>query len=119
MSQQKKRERQAMKYKKIIAIIRKGHLERVEHALQAHGVKGITVTRVKGFGEYANYFSRSWMCEHARIELFVGEDEVDSIVEQIMESANTGASGDGLVAVLPMEGLYRIRTKRPATADEV
>jgi len=37
-----------MKYKKIVAIIRKGHLEKVEHALQEHGVRGITVTRGKG-----------------------------------------------------------------------
>jgi len=108
-----------MKYKKIVAIIRKGYLERVEQALQAHGVKGITVSCVKGFGEYANYFSRNWMCEHGRIELFVSEDEVDSIVETVMEAAHSGASGDGMVAVLPVEAVYRIRTKSLATADEV
>lgn len=108
-----------MKYKKIIAIIRVGHLEKVEHGLQEHGVKGITVSRIKGFGEYANYFSRNGMCEHARIELFVSEDEVPQIVERIMETAHTGASGDGMVAVVPVEALYRIRTKQPATSDEV
>ncbi len=108
-----------MKYKKIVAIVRKGHLEKVEQALQELGVKGITVTQVKGFGEYANYFSRSWMCEHARIELFVVEEEVDPIVEKLMEAAHTGASGDGMIAVLPVEAVYRIRTKSMATVDEV
>lgn len=100
-----------MAHKKIVAIIRKGHLEKVEQALQKHGVKGITVTRVKGFGEYTNYFSRDWMCEHARVELFVEDNEVDPIVEKLMEAAHTGASGDGMVAVLPVEAVYRIRTK--------
>ena len=108
-----------MKYKKIVAIIRKGYLEKVEHRLQELGVKGITVTCVKGFGEYANYFSRNWMCEHGRIELFVSDDEVDLIVEKIMEAAHTGASGDGMVAVLPVEAVYRIRTKSLATVNEV
>jgi nitrogen regulatory protein P-II 1 len=108
-----------MKYKKIVAIIRKGHLEKVEQALIKHGVKGVTVTQVKGFGGYINYFSRDWMCEHTRIELFVNEDEVDSIVDKLIEAAYTGASGDGMVAVLPVETVYRIRTKQPATIDEV
>lgn len=108
-----------MNYKKIVAIIRKGHLEKVEHALQEYGVRGITVTQVKGFGEYANYFSRDWMCEYARIELFVGEEEVDPIIEKLMEAAHTGSSGDGMVAVLPVDAVYRIRTKSPATVGEV
>ena len=108
-----------MEYKKIVAIIRKGYLEKVESELQELGVKGITVTCVKGFGEYTNYFSRNWMCEHTRIELFVNPDEVDSIVGSILKSAHTGASGDGMVAVLPAEAVYRIRTKRLATIDEV
>lgn len=108
-----------MEYKKIVAIIRKGHLEKVEQALIEFGVKGITVTQVKGFGGYINFFSRDWMCEHTRIELFINENEVDSIVEKVMEAAHTGSPGDGMVAVLPVETVYRIRTKKPATFDEV
>ncbi len=108
-----------MGYKKVAAIIRKDHLEKVERALEDFGVKGITVTQVKGFGEYTNYFSRDWMCEHARIVLFVGEAQVDPLVERLMSVAHTGASGDGIVAVLPVDAVYRIRTKSPASADEV
>lgn len=108
-----------MEYKKIVAIIRKGHLEKVERALIEHGAKGITVTQVKGFGGYINYFSRDWMCNHTRLELFVNENEVDSTVEKLIEAAHTGAPGDGMVAVLPVEKVYRIRTKRLATVDEV
>jgi len=59
------------------------------------------------------------MCEHARIELFVSEDKVDSIVEKIMDAAHTGASGDGMLAVLPVERVYRIRTRAPARVEEV
>ena len=108
-----------MGYKKIIAIIRKGHLEEVEQALIKHGVKGITVTQVKGFGGYINYFSQDWMCDHTRLELFVNENEVDSTVQKLMDAAHTGAPGDGMVAVLPVDAVYRIRTKQPAKINEV
>lgn len=108
-----------MEFRKIVAIIRKGHLETVEKRLEAMGIKGLTVTQVKGFGEYANFFTRDWMCTHARIEIFTARQNVDAIVQAILEAASTGNAGDGIVAVLPVEQIYRIRTKKPATADEV
>lgn len=106
-------------YRKINAIIRKGRLEKVERALEDLGIKGLSVTKVKGFGEYANYFDRDWMCEHARIEIFTHEGQEEPIVQCIMESAHTGNAGDGIVAVVPVEKVYRIRTRRPAKLDEV
>jgi nitrogen regulatory protein P-II 1 len=108
-----------MDCKKIVAIIRTGRLEQAEQALKGCGVRGITVTQVKGFGEYANFFSRDWMCVHARVELFVRADEVTRIVERLIEAAHTGAAGDGMVAVLPVEAVYRIRTKCPAACEEI
>ncbi|VAW89510.1 hypothetical protein MNBD_GAMMA17-635, partial [hydrothermal vent metagenome] len=59
-----------MDYRKITAIIRRDVLEKVEQKLQAMGVQGISVTRVKGYGEYADFYSRDWMVSHARIEIF-------------------------------------------------
>ncbi|MCB2141356.1 P-II family nitrogen regulator [bacterium] len=108
-----------MEFKKINAIIRKGHLEKVEAALEAYGIKGLTVTKIKGFGEYANFFERDWMCEHARIEIFASVGEVESIVKCIMEAAHTGNQGDGIMAVLPVETVYRIRTRQAARAEEI
>lgn len=106
-------------FRKIIAIIRKGHLEAVEKRLEDIGIKGLTVTQVKGFGEYANFFTRDWMCAHARISIIARRDATDKIVETILEAAHTGNAGDGIVSVIPVEQVYRIRTKKPAVADEV
>ncbi len=108
-----------MNYRKVTAIIRRDVLEKVEQKLQEMGVRGISVTKVKGYGEYANFYSRDWMVNHARIEIFTTESQADAIAQAIMERAHLGLEGDGIVAVLPVEKLYRIRTRSEATIDEV
>lgn len=108
-----------MELRKVVAIIRTQTLEEVEGRLVDLGVKGISVTKVKGFGEYANFFKPDWMVSHARLEVFSENSRVPEIVTAIMEMAHTGMPGDGIVAVLPVEGLYRIRTKAAVTAEEL
>lgn len=104
-------------YRKITAIIQVERLEAVEKSLQAIAVPGISVTKVKGYGEYANFFSSDWTCEHARIEIFVHETQTEKIVSTIMDSAHTGISGDGIVVVLPVESIFRIKTKKSIESE--
>jgi len=108
-----------MNYRKVTAIIRCDVLEKVERELQAMGVRGISVSKVKGYGEYTDFYSRDGMVNHARIEIFTTESQADGIARSIMEAAHVGLEGDGIIAVLPVEKLYRIRTRSEATPDEV
>jgi len=108
-----------MNYRKVTAIIQGDVLEKVERGLQAVGVAGISVTKVKGYGEYADFYTKDWMVSHARIEIFTHESKVDAIVKSIMKTAHKGLEGDGIVAVLPVEKLYRIRTRSEVTADAI
>ena len=108
-----------MSYRKVTAIIRRDRLEQVEKALQALGVPGISVTRVKGYGEYADFYSRDWLVSHARLEVFTDEHSADDIAQAVMQAAHTGAAGDGVVAVLPVEKLYRIRTRCEVIPEEI
>ena len=98
-----------MEYRKITAIIRASCLPKVEASLIAAGAPGLTLTRVAGFGEYADFYRADWMTDHARIELFVQKARVDGIVSAIADVACTGAAGDGIIAVLPVEQFWRIR----------
>lgn len=107
-----------MECKKIVAIVRGSALERVEERLKQVGIKGISVTRVKGFGEYANLFKEDRMVDHVRIAIFAPASCVDGIVAAIMDSAHLGIPGDGLVAVQPVDKIYRIRTKAEIKLDE-
>lgn len=108
-----------MSYRKVTAIIRSDLLEKVEAELQGLGVKGVSVTNVKACGEYADFYSRDRMVSHARIEIFTHEAKADAIAQAIIEAAHVGLEGDGIVAVLPVEKLYRIRTRSEVTGDNI
>jgi len=105
--------------RKVVAIVRSGVLKKVETRLLELRVPGITVTRVKGYGEHANFFSRDWMIEHARIEIILRQERADEIVRAIVAAASSGLPGDGIVVVIPVESVYRIRSGERATADNL
>lgn len=105
--------------RKITAIIRSSVLEKVERRLQDLRIPGLSVTKVKGYGEYANFFSRDWMSEHARVEVFLHRERAGEVAEAIVEVARSGGAGDGLVVILPVESVYRIRTGELATSDDL
>lgn len=108
-----------MELRKVTAIIRSSVLERVEARLMQLGVKGISVTRVTGYGEYANFLNPDWLVTHARIEIFTSKAQAEEIVAAILETAHVGIPGDGIVVVLPVEKLYRIRSRSEITSDEI
>jgi len=107
-----------MDIKLIVAIIRRHKLEAVEQKLKETGVERINVTKVKGYGEYHDFFARDWMVEEVRLEIFTRTDEVKTLTEAIMDAAHTGLPGDGVVAVVPVEKFFLIRTRAEATPEE-
>jgi nitrogen regulatory protein P-II 1 len=108
-----------MIFKKVIAIFRCDSCDKVEQELQEIGVHGFSISKVKGCGEYANLYSNDWLVTHARIEIFIEEAKVDKTVETIMDAAHIGMEGDGIIAVLPVEKLYRIRTRNEVKPGEI
>jgi nitrogen regulatory protein P-II 1 len=106
-----------MEFRNVIAIIRPDRLETVENALQALHVPGVSVTKVKGYGEYTNFYAQDWMVSHVRVEVFIGQHRAQAVAETIMESAHTGMEGDGIVAISPVESVYHIRTRERCKYD--
>lgn len=51
------------------------------------------------------------------MEVFTKKDKVETITSAILEVAHTGQPGDGVVAVVPIEKLYLIRTRSEATPE--
>jgi nitrogen regulatory protein P-II 2 len=103
--------------KLIIAIIKPFKLEDVRDALTAIGVRGMTVTEVKGYGRQKGHTEIYRGAEYAvnflpkiRIEIAVAADEADKVVEAISAAAKTGQIGDGKIFVAPIEQAVRIRT---------
>ena len=91
--------------KKIEAIVRKERFEVIYDVLAKSGIGGMTVTEAKGFGHH-----RNGLREKIKIEIYADEFQVDKIVDMIQRIAGTGETGDGKIAVINLEKLYRIRT---------
>src|SRR3990170_3692612 len=100
-----------MELRLVVAIIRTFALERVEKTLQEMGVRGLTVIRAKGFGAHANLFSANWRVDQVKIEIYMEQDRVESIVAAILDAAHAESTGGGIVAVLPVEKVYSVRTR--------
>jgi len=105
-----------MEFRKVTAIIRLDRSDRVEHALKVIGVPGVSCTHVKGYGEYADFYCDDWQVTHARFEIFIQAARIQEVIDVIMDEARTGVSGDGIVAVLPVEHLYHIRSGEDAAS---
>lgn len=103
--------------KLVTAIIKPFMLDAVRESLSDIGVKGITVTEVKGFGRQKGHTELYRGAEYVvdflpktKIEVAVGDDQVDSVVESISKAAHSGKIGDGKIFVSSLEQVVRIRT---------
>ena len=103
--------------KLIVAVIKPFKLDEVRQALADNGVQGLTATEVKGFGRQKGHTELYRGAEYAvdflpkvKIEIAVSDAAVDSVIDVIRETANTGKIGDGKIFVLPLEQALRIRT---------
>lgn len=103
--------------KKIEAIIKPFKLDDVKERLSELGVKGMTVTEVRGFGRQKGHTEIYRGAEYVvdfipkiKIEVVSSDDLVSEIVEAIRDAARTGKIGDGKIFVVPVEECVRIRT---------
>jgi nitrogen regulatory protein P-II 1 len=104
--------------KKIEAIIKPFKLEEVKDALSELGIDGMTVSEVKGFGRQKGHTEIYRGSEYTvdflpkvKIEVVVGDTQLNGALEAIIKSARTGKIGDGKIFVVSIEHAIRIRTE--------
>jgi len=104
--------------KKIEAIIKPFKLEEVKDALNELGIDGMTVSEVKGFGRQKGHTEIYRGSEYTvdflpkvKIEVVIGDTQLDNAMEAIVKSARTGKIGDGKIFVTSIEHAVRIRTE--------
>lgn len=102
---------------KIEAIIRHFKLEDVKNALTQQGVAGMTITEVRGFGRQKGHTETYRGTEYAvdfvpkvKLEVAVGDDKLQSVIDTIIRTAQTGQIGDGKIFVSDLRDTIRIRT---------
>jgi nitrogen regulatory protein P-II 1 len=103
--------------KKIEAVIKPFKLDEVKEALQDVGLKGMTVTEVKGFGRQKGHTELYRGAEYVvdflpkvKIEIVVEDGIVERAVEAIQQAAKTDRIGDGKIFIYDVEDAIRIRT---------
>ena len=104
--------------KKIEAIIRPFKLDDVREALSEIGVRGMTLTEVKGYGRqkwhtelYRGSEYKIDFLPKIKIEIIAADSMVDNIVSTIVKASKTGQVGDGKIFVFPVEDVIRVRTE--------
>ena len=103
--------------KLITAILKSFKLDDVREALSDIGVKGVTVTEVKGFGRQKGHTELYRGAEYVvdflpkvKVEVAVIDEMVEPAIEAITRIASTGKIGDGKIFVSSLEQVIRIRT---------
>lgn len=103
--------------KKIEAIIRHFKLDDVKTALNEQGIKGMTVTEVRGFGRQKGHTETYRGTEYTvdfvpkvKLEIVVRNGDLQRVLDAIMRSAQTGQVGDGKIFVSTLDETIRIRT---------
>ena len=103
--------------KLIMAVIKPFRLDDAGDALSEIGIKGMTITEVKGFGRQKGHTELYRGAESAvdflpkiKLEMAVPADLVDRVIESITTAAQTGKIGDGKIFVSEIEQAIRIRT---------
>ena len=108
--------------KLIIAVIKPSRLDVVLDAVTEAGASGLTVTEVRGYGRqkgktevYRGAEYEVKLLPKVKLEIAVPTDVVESVVEALQRTANTGKIGDGKVFVTDLEAALRIRTGETGT----
>ncbi len=103
--------------KLITAVIQPHKLDEVKSALEAAGVRGMTVSEASGYGRQRGHTEVYRGAEYqvdlipkVRIEALVTDMDAPGVTDAIVKAAQTGRIGDGKVWTVPVEDVARVRT---------
>lgn len=104
--------------KKIEAIIRPFKLDEVKESLVEEGIRGLTISEVRGYGRQKGhtetYRGSEYQIEFIpkiKIEIVVDDALLDKAVDAILRTAKTGQVGDGKIFISDVQDVIRIRTE--------
>jgi nitrogen regulatory protein P-II 1 len=103
--------------KKIECIIRPEKVNSIKEALEEKGVVGMTVTQVNGRGRQGG-ITLEWrageykvdLLPKVKLEIVLNDEKCSEVTDLICEVARTGKEGDGMIFILPVEEIIRVRT---------
>ncbi len=99
-----------MVMKKIEVIIPPKKFIELEEKLRDHGVHGITVTDLKGYGNQQTRPENYLLLPKTKVEIYAVDSDLEMLISVIMKICQTGQLGDGKIAIYDVQDIIRIRT---------
>ncbi|MET0434366.1 MAG: P-II family nitrogen regulator [Cellulomonas sp.] len=103
--------------KLVTAVIQPHRLDDVKSALEAAGIRGLTVSEASGYGRQRGHTEVYRGAEYTvdlvpkvKIDVLVTDEDTPGVVEVIVKAAQTGKIGDGKVWSVAVDKLVRVRT---------
>ena len=103
--------------KLITAIIKPFKLQEVREVLVEAGIKGLTITEVKGYGRQKGHTEMYRGAEYSvdtlpkvKLDILIEDTSLEKVVNVISQAANSGKIGDGKIFVSLVDEVIRIRT---------
>jgi|ERR671932_2162115 nitrogen regulatory protein P-II 1 len=101
--------------KKIDAIIRSERMPFVKERLRQLGTGGMTISTVSGWSKQRELHLQ-WrgqpvavdLLPKAKFEIVVPDDQMETVIQAITESARTGEHGDGVILISNIEQAINI-----------
>nr|CAD1828595.1 unnamed protein product [Ananas comosus var. bracteatus] len=109
------------KFYKIEAVLRPWRVPHVSSGLLQMGIRGVTVSDVRGFGlkaarlrgtgvYFRSEFSEDKFISKVKMEIVICKEQVEAVINKIIEEARTGEIGDGKIFLIPVSDVIRVRT---------
>ena len=100
-----------------LGVIPEAKVQDVKEALLEEGIRGLTISEVRGYGRqkghtetYRGSEYRIEFVPKMKIEVVVEDSKVEKVVDAISKTAKTGQVGDGKIFISKIEDVIRIRT---------
>jgi nitrogen regulatory protein P-II 1 len=98
-----------MNYCKVVAILNITDFGQISTSIQKLDIPGVTVSKVKGFGDYINEFNEFGFSDNIKVEVYTSAEQAEIVADTLSNLGNEMTEGGGLVAIEPVNKLLNVR----------
>jgi nitrogen regulatory protein PII len=98
-----------MDYCKVVAILNITDYRLISPAIHKLDLPGVTISMVKGFGDYINQFNEFGFSDNMKIEIYTSTEQAEIVADTLASMANEMTEGGGVVAIEPVNKLLNVR----------
>ncbi len=98
-----------MNYCKVVAILNLTDYRLISQVIDKLDLPGVTISMVKGFGDYINQFNEFGFSDNMKIEIYTSAEQAEIVADTLTSMADEMTEGGGVVAIEPVNKLLNVR----------